>query len=40
MADIKKIDFKVFARKQTSLQMKIRLLALAYFQDGHSRTQM
>jgi len=34
----KKTDFKALARKQTSLQMKMRLLALAHFQDGHSRT--
>jgi len=40
MEHIKKIDFKVLARKQTSLQMKMRLLALAHFQDGHSRTQI
>jgi len=37
---IKKTDFKVFASKQTSLQMKIRLLALTHFQDGHSRPQI
>jgi len=37
---IKKTGFKLLARKQTSLQMKIRLLALADFQDGHSRTQI
>ncbi|WP_424141065.1 helix-turn-helix domain-containing protein [Psychromonas aquatilis] len=37
---IKKTDFKLLARKQTSLQMKIRLLALADFQDGHSRSQI
>ena len=40
MAHIKKTDFKVLARRQTSLQMKMRLLALAHFQDGHSRTQI
>jgi len=37
---IKKADFKVLARKQTSLQMKVCLLALAHFQDGHSRAQI
>ncbi|MEL0629842.1 hypothetical protein [Psychromonas aquatilis] len=35
----KKIDFKLLARKQISLQMKMRLMALAHFQNGHSRTQ-
>ena len=40
MEHIKKTDFKVLARQQTSLQMKMRLLALAHFQDGHSRTQI
>ena len=40
MAHIKDTDFKALARKQTSLQMKMRLLALAHFQDGHSRTQI
>jgi len=40
MEHIKKTDFKALARKQTSLQMKMRLLALAHFQDGHSRTQI
>jgi transposase len=40
MTHIKDTDFKALARKQTSLQMKMRLLALAHFQDGHSRTQI
>ena len=40
MDHIKYTDFKALARKQTSLQMKMRLLALAHFQDGHSRTQI
>ena len=40
MEHIKKIDFKVFSGKQISLQMKMRLLALAHFQDGHSRAQI
>ncbi|WP_424141037.1 helix-turn-helix domain-containing protein [Psychromonas aquatilis] len=40
MGHIKKTDFKVLARKQTSLQIKMRLLALAHFQDVYSRTQI
>ena len=40
MNHLNNIDFKALARKQTSVQMKMRLLALAHFQDGHSRTQI
>lgn len=40
MDNFKNIDFKSLARKQTSIQMKMRLLALAHFQDGKSRTQI
>jgi len=40
MGHIKKTGFKVLARKQTSLQIKMRLLALAHFQDVNSRTQI
>uniref|UniRef100_UPI00261EE3BC helix-turn-helix domain-containing protein n=1 Tax=uncultured Photobacterium sp. TaxID=173973 RepID=UPI00261EE3BC len=38
MDSLNNIDFKSLARKQASIQMKMRLLALAHFQDGHSRT--
>ncbi len=40
MDSLNNIDFKSLACKQTSIQMKMRLLALAHFQDGHSRTQI
>jgi len=40
MNSLNNIDFKALARTQTSVQMKMRLLALAHFQDGHSRTQI
>lgn len=33
------IDFKALASKQKSIQMKVRLLALAHFQEGRSRTE-
>ncbi|MEH6534368.1 MAG: winged helix-turn-helix domain-containing protein [Photobacterium frigidiphilum] len=38
MDSLNNIDFKSLARKQTSIQMKMHFLALAHFQDGHSRT--
>ncbi|EKA7355990.1 helix-turn-helix domain-containing protein [Vibrio vulnificus] len=31
---------KKLASQQKSIQMKMRLLALAHFKDGHSRTQI
>lgn len=40
MDSLKDIDFKKLASKQKSIQMKMRLLALAHFKDGHSRTQI
>ncbi|CAG21601.1 hypothetical protein PBPRA3296 [Photobacterium profundum SS9] len=40
MDSLNNIAFKSLASKQTSIQMKMRFLALAHFQDGHSRTQI
>lgn len=40
MDSLKNTDFKALARKQKTVQMKMRLLALAHFQEGHSRTQI
>lgn len=40
MDTLKNTDFKALARKQKSVQMKMRLLALAHFQEGNSRTQI
>ncbi|POC47702.1 helix-turn-helix domain-containing protein [Vibrio vulnificus] len=40
MDSLNNIDFKKLASQQKSIQMKVRLLALAHFKDGHSRTQM
>ena len=40
MNDLNSTDFKSLFRTQTSLQMKMRLLALAYFKDGKSRTEI
>lgn len=40
MDNLKQTDFNALARKQKSMQMKMRLLALAHFQDGKSRTQI
>lgn len=40
MDSLKDTDFKALARKQKSIQMKMRLLALAHFQEGHSKTQI
>ncbi|EGQ7840017.1 helix-turn-helix domain-containing protein [Vibrio parahaemolyticus] len=34
------INFKKLASQQKSIQMKMRLLALDHFKDGHSRTQI
>ncbi|CAM3885260.1 Transposase [Vibrio aerogenes CECT 7868] len=40
MDSLNDIDFKKLASQQKSIQMKMRLLALAHFKDGHSRTQI
>jgi len=40
MDNLKNTDFNSLARKQKSIQMKMRLLALAHFKDGKSRTQI
>ena len=40
MESLNNIDFKKLARQQKSIQMKMRLLALAHFKDGASRTQI
>lgn len=40
MNDINNIDFKALSRVQTSIQMKMRLLALAHFKEGESRTEI
>ena len=40
MNDINNTDFKALSRAQTSIQMKMRLLALSHFQEGESRTQI
>lgn len=40
MDNLKNIDFKKLASQQKSMQMKMRLLALAHFKDGQSRTQI
>ncbi|MGS0674014.1 helix-turn-helix domain-containing protein, partial [Shewanella sp. 125m-1] len=40
MDNFKNTDFTALAREQKSIQMKMRLLALAHFQDGKSRTQI
>lgn len=40
MGNLKNIDFKKLASQQKSIQMKMRLLALAHFKEGHSRTQI
>jgi len=40
MDNLHNIDFKKLASQQKSIQMKMRLLALAHFKDGHSRTQI
>ncbi|MFC5078556.1 hypothetical protein VTH8203_01719 [Vibrio thalassae] len=40
MGNLDNIDFKKLASQQKSIQMKMRLLALSHFKDGHSRTQI
>ncbi|WP_299497381.1 helix-turn-helix domain-containing protein [uncultured Shewanella sp.] len=40
MDNLKNTDFTSLARKQKSIQMRMRLLALAHFQNGQSRTQI
>ncbi|WP_434096004.1 IS630 family transposase [Vibrio metschnikovii] len=40
MDSLNNIDFKKLASQQKSIQMKMRLLALAHFKDGQSRTQI
>ena len=40
MDSLHNIDFKKLASQQKSIQMKMRLLALAHFKEGHSRTQI
>ena len=40
MNNLDNTDFKSLAKKQKSVQMKMRLLALSHFQEGHSRTQI
>ncbi|AXX58362.1 IS630 family transposase [Vibrio vulnificus] len=40
MDSLNNIDFKKLASQQKSIQRKMRLLALAHFKDGHSRTQI
>lgn len=38
MNDLTYIDFITLAYQQKSVQMKMRLLALALFQEGYTRT--
>ncbi|MCG3748593.1 helix-turn-helix domain-containing protein [Vibrio cincinnatiensis] len=40
MNSLNNLDFKKLASQQKSIQMKMRLLALAHFKDGHARTQI
>ncbi len=40
MDSLKNTDFEALTRRQKSVQMKGRLLALTHFQEGHSRTQI
>ncbi|YCO03971.1 helix-turn-helix domain-containing protein [Vibrio sp. VNB-15] len=40
MDSLNNIDFKKLTSKQKSIQMKMRLLALAHFKEGQSRTQI
>ncbi|MCA3899302.1 helix-turn-helix domain-containing protein, partial [Vibrio vulnificus] len=40
MDSLNNLDLKKLASQQKSIQMKMRLLALAHFKEGHSRTQM
>jgi transposase len=40
MDNLNSINFKKLASQQKSIQMKMRLLTLSHFKDGHSRTQI
>ncbi|MFA0069777.1 transposase, partial [Vibrio breoganii] len=40
MDSLDNTDFKKLASQQKTIQMKVRLLALAHFKEGHSRTQI
>ena len=40
MDDLNSTDFISLSRAQTSLQMKMRLLALSHFKEGKSRTEI
>ncbi|EGQ8136137.1 helix-turn-helix domain-containing protein [Vibrio parahaemolyticus] len=40
MDSLNNIDFKKLASQQKSIQMKMKLLALDYFKNGQSRTQI
>ncbi|EHK9073236.1 helix-turn-helix domain-containing protein [Vibrio parahaemolyticus] len=40
MDSLNNIDFKKLASQQKSIQMKMRQLALDYFKNGQSRTQI
>ncbi|AGU96231.1 transposase [Vibrio campbellii ATCC BAA-1116] len=40
MDSLNNTDFKKLASQQKTIQMKVRLLALAHFKEGHSRTQI
>lgn len=40
MDSLNNIDFKKLASQKKSIQMKMRLLALAHFKEGQSRTQI
>ncbi len=40
MDSLNNTDFRKLASQQKTIQMKMRLLALAHFKEGHSRTQI
>ncbi|MGH1612616.1 helix-turn-helix domain-containing protein [Vibrio parahaemolyticus] len=40
MDSLNNIDFKKLASQQKSIQIKMRLLALDHFKDGHSLTHI
>ena len=40
MDSLQNTNFAKLASQQKTIQMKMRLLALAHFKDGHSRTQI
>lgn len=40
MDSLNNTDFKKLASQQKTVQMKVRLLALSHFKEGHSRTQI